>query len=340
MQSTDDATDERFMRLAIANARTVRLATSPNPWVGCVVVARDGDVFQGATSEPGGPHAEIDALRRADVAANGATLYTTLEPCAHIGRTPPCVNAIIDAGVHRVVIGIEDPDEQVGGRGATRLRDAGIDVKSGVLAADVGRQLAPYLTHRRTGRPHVVLKLALTLDGYIAAPDGSSTWITGAAARADAHRMRAESDAVLVGAGTVRADDPLLTVRDFTAADAVPAAGLDPLRVVLGKVAPGARVAPALEYQGDIAALLEDLGRRGVLQLMVEGGADVAGQFHRGGFVDEYVLYLAPSFMGGDRGRRAFAGDGAPTMAELTRGKFVSIDRLGDDMRIVVVVDR
>ena len=228
----------------------------------------------------------------------------------------------------------------VAGRGISRLRDAGIEVTSGVLADEVTRQLAPYLTHRRTGRPHVVLKLALTLDGYIAAPDGSSTWITGAAARADAHRLRAESDAVLVGAGTVRADDPLLTVRNFTPANAVPTAGLDPLRVVLGRVPAGARIAPALEHQGDIAALLDDLGARGVLQLMVEGGADVAGQFHRAGLVDEYVLYLAPAFMGGDRGQRAFAGEGAPTMAELTRGRFVAIDRLGDDLRIVVVVER
>jgi len=145
---------------------------------------------------------------------------------------------------------------------------------------------------------------------------------------------------VLVGAGTVRHDDPRLTVRNFTAADAVPAAGLDPLRVVLGKVPPGARVAPAIEYQGDLQSLLDDLGGRGVLQLMVEGGADVAGQFHRAGLIDEYVLYLAPAFMGGDRGRRALAGEGAPTMAELARGRFVAIDRLGDDLRIVVVVER
>jgi diaminohydroxyphosphoribosylaminopyrimidine deaminase/5-amino-6-(5-phosphoribosylamino)uracil reductase len=238
------------------------------------------------------------------------------------------------------VIGIEDPDAQVAGRGARRLRDAGVEVTSGVLVDEIARQLAAYLTHRRTGRPHVVLKLALTLDGYIAAPDGSSTWITGAAARADAHRLRAESDAVLVGAGTVRADDPSLTVRNFTPAHAVPAAGLDPLRVVLGRVPDGARVAPAFEHQGDITALLDDLGSRGVLQLMVEGGAHVAGQFHRAGLVDEYVLYLAPAFMGGERGQRAFAGEGAPTMAELTRGRFVSVDRLGDDLRIVVVVER
>jgi diaminohydroxyphosphoribosylaminopyrimidine deaminase/5-amino-6-(5-phosphoribosylamino)uracil reductase len=188
----DSARDERFMRLAIANAATARLVTSPNPWVGSVVVARDGDVFQGATSEPGGPHAEVEALQRAGAAARGATLYATLEPCAHTGRTPPCTDAIIDAGVARVVVAIEDPDANVAGRGIARLRDAGIDVTTGVLSDDVARQLAPYVTHRRTGRPHVVLKLALTLDGYIAAPDGTSTWITGPAARADAHRLRDE----------------------------------------------------------------------------------------------------------------------------------------------------
>ena len=337
---TGDVTDERFMRLAIANAATVRLTTRPNPWVGCVIVTPDGGVFQGATHEPGGPHAEIDALRRAGDKARGATLYVTLEPCAHTGRTPPCTDAIIDAGVRRVVIAIEDPDPHVAGRGVAQLRAHEIDVDTGLLADDVSRQLAPYLTHRRTNRPHVVLKLALTLDGYIAAPDGSSTWITGAAARADAHRLRAESDAIVVGAGTVRSDDPALTVRDFTPVHGVPAAGLDPLRVVLGRVPPGARIAPAIEHEGDLSSLLDDLGRRGVLQLMVEGGAHVAGQFHRAGLVDEYVLYVAPAMMGGDDGRRAFAGEGAPTMAELTRGRFVSVDRLGDDLRIVVVVDR
>jgi diaminohydroxyphosphoribosylaminopyrimidine deaminase/5-amino-6-(5-phosphoribosylamino)uracil reductase len=337
---TDGTADERFMRLAMANASTVRLTTRPNPWVGCVVVTDAGDLFQGATSEPGGPHAEIHALLDAGDKAKGATLYVTLEPCAHTGRTGPCVDAIIESGVRRVVFGIEDPDTLVAGRGAARLRKAGVDVTGGVLAEEVTRQLAPYLTHRRTGRPHVVLKLALTLDGYIAAPDGSSTWITGAEARADAHRLRAESDAIVVGAGTVRADDPMLTVRNFTPANGVPTTGLDPLRVVLGRVPAGARIAPALEHRGDIAALLDDLGGRGVLQLMVEGGADVAGQFHRGGLVDEYVLYLAPAFMGGDRGRRVFAGEGAPTMAELTRGRFVAVDRLGDDLRIVVVVER
>ena len=188
-------------------------------------------------------------------------------------------------------------------------------------------------------RPYTMLNMTSTVDGR-ASIGGRSGAISSPADRELFHALRASVDAVIVGAGTVRADDPMLTVRNFTPANAVPTAGLDPLRVVLGRVPAGARIAPALEHQGDIAALLDDLGGRGVLQLMVEGGADVAGQFHRAGLVDEYVLYLAPAFMGGDRGQRAFAGEGAPTMADLTRGRFVAIDRLGDDLRIVIVVER
>ena len=202
------------MRAAIEAAAAVRTTTSPNPWVGTVVVDDGGRIVAtGATQPPGGAHAEREALRHAGAAARGATLVTTLEPCSHTGRTPPCVDAIVDAGIRRVVVGIEDPDPKVAGQGIAALRAAGIDVTVGVEAAAVEAQLAPYLTHRRTGRPYVVLKLAATVDGRTAAPDGTSQWITGEAARADAHRLRAESDAVLVGAGTVRADDPSLTVR-------------------------------------------------------------------------------------------------------------------------------
>src|SRR5205085_3253821 len=172
-------------------------------------------------------------------AARGATLYCTLEPCSHVGRTGPCADAIVAAGVSRVVVGVVDPDPQVSGRGLARLRQAGVEVSVGAEADAVEDQLAPYLKHRRTGRPWVVLKLAATLDGRTAAPDGSSQWITGEPARADAHRLRAESDAVLVGAGTVRADDPSLTVRL--------AEGTDPRRVVLGhNTPPTAKVEPAL----------------------------------------------------------------------------------------------
>ncbi|MDQ4070808.1 MAG: bifunctional diaminohydroxyphosphoribosylaminopyrimidine deaminase/5-amino-6-(5-phosphoribosylamino)uracil reductase RibD [Actinomycetota bacterium] len=315
--------DEAHMRRAMAVAAAVRTTTPPNPWVGSVV---EPGGFQGATSPPGGPHAEVVALKAAGDAARGATMYVTLEPCSHTGRTPPCVEWIVDAGIARVVVGIEDPDERVRGAGIRALRAAGVTVDVGVCAEEVGAQLAPYLKHRTTGRPWVVLKLAATLDGRTAAPDGSSKWITGAEARADAHRLRAESDAVIVGAGTVRADDPSLTVRHVE--------GREPLRVVLGKAPEGAKVHPALELTGELDDVLEELGRRGVLQALVEGGATVAGEFHRAGLVDRYVLYLAPALFGGDDARPLFTGPGAPTIADVWRGRIVSVQRLGDDLRV------
>jgi diaminohydroxyphosphoribosylaminopyrimidine deaminase/5-amino-6-(5-phosphoribosylamino)uracil reductase len=317
--------DEVLMDRALAAAATVRTTTSPNPWVGAVVDA-GGDLFEGATRPPGGPHAEIVALGGAGPRARGATLVCTLEPCSHTGRTGPCADAIIGAGVARVVVGIEDPDPHVAGTGIGRLRAAGVEVEVGVRADAVRRQLAPYLKHRTTGRPYVVVKLAATLDGRTAAPDGTSQWITGADARTDAHRLRAESDAILVGAGTVRADDPSLTVRH------VP--GADPLRVVLGAAPAGARVHPALELTGDLGAVLEKLGGMGVLQLLVEGGATVAHDFHVAGLVDRYVVYLAPALMGGDDGRSLFAGPGAPSIDRLWRGTITDVTRLGDDLRI------
>lgn len=318
-----EVADERAMRRALELAAGVRTSTSPNPWVGSVI---EPGGFEGATSPPGGPHAEAHALQAAGEAARGATIYATLEPCSHTGRTPPCVDQIVDAGIARVVVGVEDPDERVRGRGIRALRAAGIRVDVGVCAEEVRAQLAPYLKHRGTGRPWVVLKLAATLDGRSAAPDGSSRWITGDAARADAHRLRAESDAVIVGAGTVRADDPELTVRGVE--------GTDPLRVVLGHAPADARVQPALELEGDLGGVLDELGRRGVLQAMVEGGATVAGDFHRAGLVDRYVLYLAPAFFGGDDARPLFTGSGAPTIADLWRGRIESVERLGDDLRL------
>ena len=337
--------DVEHMRRALAQAATVRSTTAPNPWVGSVVVPPDsgpdaGAVFAGATAPPGGPHAEVTALAAAGESARGATLYVTLEPCAHHGRTPPCTDAIIAAGVARVVVGIEDPDERVAGRGIAALRAAGIDVTVGVAAEEVAEQLAPYCKHRTTGQPWVVLKMAASLDGRTAAPDGTSRWITGEAARRDVHRLRAESDAVLVGAGTVRADDPALTVR-LDEGDG----GNDrndgqeqkqPLRVVLGQAPADARVRPALELKGDLGDVLTELGRRGVLQLLVEGGATVAHDFHVAGLVDRYVLYLAPVLFGGDDGRPIFAGPGAGTIGDVWKGRIVSIEQLGEDLRVEV----
>ncbi len=320
--------DEKAMSRAIELAEEVRGRTSPNPWVGCVVAA-GAKTYEGATAPPGGPHAEVVALAAAGSAAQGGTLYVTLEPCSHHGRTPPCADAIVEAGISRVVVAIEDPDPAVGGKGLDRLRRAGVAVDVGPRSAEVTEQLRPYLKHRRTGRPWVVLKLAATVDGRIAAPDGSSRWITGPQARADAHRLRAQSDAILVGAGTVRSDDPALTVRVEGCA-----AGHQPLRVVLGQAPPGSRVLPAFEAEGDLEALLDDLGGRGVVQLLVEGGASVAHSFHSAGLVDRYVVYLAPALLGGDDGRPLFSGPGASTMSELWRGRFVAITPIGGDLRI------
>lgn len=320
--------DETRMREAISAAAQVRAATSPNPWVGAVVETADGEVALGATEPPGGRHAEVVALDAVRGRAAGATVWVTLEPCSHHGRTPPCADALIEAGVARVVVAVEDPDANVSGQGIERLRSAGVEVEVGVLGQEVEAQLAPYLSHRRTGRPWVVLKLAATLDGRTAAPDGSSRWISGEPARADAHRLRAESDAVLVGAGTVRADDPSLTVRHVE--------GRDPLRVVLGRAPRGARVHPCLEVQGDLAEVLDDLGRRGVVQLLVEGGASVAHDFHAAGLVDRYVIYLAPALFGGDDARGLFAGPGVKKIDDLWRGRILSCERLDEDLRIEV----
>ena len=324
------------MRAAMDAAGAPHRRTSPNPRVGAVVVADGRIVGSGATQPPGGAHAERVALTEAGPAAAGATLYTTLEPCDHEGRTAPCTDAIIGADVARVVVAIGDPDPEVSGRGLQRLREAGLVVDVGVLVDEVAEGLAAYLHHRRTGRPYVVLKLAATLDGRIAAPDGTSRWITGAEARLDVHRLRASCDAICVGAGTVRADDPRLDVRD---ADGLVVEGGDPpRRVVLGEIPSGARVLPAEEHHGGLDGLLDDLGADGVLKLLVEGGADVAGRFHRAGLVDRYVVYLAPALLGGDDGRPLLAGPGAPTMADLRRGRFVAVEVLGDDLRLDLVL--
>jgi diaminohydroxyphosphoribosylaminopyrimidine deaminase/5-amino-6-(5-phosphoribosylamino)uracil reductase len=224
---------------------------------------------------------------------------------------------------------VQDPDPNVSGRGIETLRQAGIDVTVGVAADQIERSLAPYLAHRRRGRPWVVLKLAATLDGRIAAPDGSSKWITGPEARADAHRLRAESDAILVGAGTVLKDDPQLTVRD--------AVGRDPLRVILGRPPEDARALPALVHVGDLEPLLDELGARGVVQLLVEGGARVAASFQRQRLIDQYVLYFAPALFGGDDGVPMFAGPGEADTAHLWRGRIVAIQQLGPDVRIDIL---
>lgn len=327
--STEVGADE-LMRRAIALGESVRALTPPNPWVGCVIVAPDGRLFEGATTAVGGPHAEAVALAAAGDAARGATVYVTLEPCSHHGRTPPCAQALAAAGVARVVVAVVDPDPRVSGSGIKHLRDSGVEVvmASDAAAAAARRSLLPYLHQRRTGRPWVVLKLASSLDGRTAAPDGSSQWITGDEARADAHRLRAQSDAIVVGAGTVRADDPSLTVR---LADAPRG---DPARIVLGAAPADAKVRPCREFSGAIQDLLDDLGDAGVVQVLIEGGATVAHAVHEQRLVDQYVFYVAPVLFGGDDALGLFRGLGAQTIADVWRGSIEAVTPLGSDLRL------
>jgi diaminohydroxyphosphoribosylaminopyrimidine deaminase/5-amino-6-(5-phosphoribosylamino)uracil reductase len=320
--------DEHMMRLAVDTACTARLRSRPNPWVGAVVVAQNGEVFTGATLEPGNAHAEIVALNAAAHHAQGSTLFSTLEPCNHTGRTGPCTQAIIDAGVSRVVVGTLDPDSKVSGSGVQQLRNAGLTVDVGILEQEVKQQLAAYLHHRATGRPFVVLKMASTIDGRIAAADGSSKWITGETARKRVHQLRAESDAIVVGAGTVRADDPSLTVRDVD--------GPSPRRIVLGAIDASAKVHPCTQWTGSLPDLLDTLGKEGVVQLLVEGGARVAASFHRERLINQYIMHIAPVIAGGDDAAGVFAGPAASTMADMWRGRIVSTTNLDGDIEIIL----
>ncbi len=325
------------MHRALALAETVRGTTSPNPAVGAVILGADGTlVGEGATAPAGGPHAEVRALRTAGPAARGGTAVTTLEPCAHTGRTGPCVDALLAAGIERVVYAVGDPDPVAGG-GAERLRAAGVEVVAGVeLHAAESGALRPWLHAVRAGRPFVTWKYAATLDGRVAAADWTSRWITGAVARADVHRLRAEVDAVLVGSGTVLTDDPQLTVRDGDI-DAT----RQPLRVVLDRrhrVPDDARVldAAAESLVLDTAApqfALKALHDRGVRHVLLEGGPTLAGAFIEARCVDEVVGYLAPVLLGA--GPSALGDAGIGTLADAAVLDVESVTRLGSDIKIV-----
>jgi diaminohydroxyphosphoribosylaminopyrimidine deaminase/5-amino-6-(5-phosphoribosylamino)uracil reductase len=304
--------------------------TSPNPAVGAVILDRDGNpVGEGATQPPGGPHAEVVALGQAGHRARGGTAVVTLEPCAHTGRTGPCVDALLTAGIARVVVAVPEPTELAGG-GAARLRAAGVDVELGVESAEAeAGALAAWLTGVREQRPFVVWKTAATLDGRVAAADGTSRWITGEPARAVVHRLRATCDAVVVGSGTALADDPQLTVRRPDGA----AAPRQPLRVVVdrrGRLPATARVldgaAPThVSSAATAVGLLDELYDRGVRRLLLEGGPTLAAAFLREGLVDEAVLHLAPKMLGagaplvGDLGISAISGALSFSVADVTR---------------------
>jgi diaminohydroxyphosphoribosylaminopyrimidine deaminase/5-amino-6-(5-phosphoribosylamino)uracil reductase len=361
-------TEEELMAEAVQCAFGAHLAAPPWPQVGCIIV-RDGEIVgRGATGPfPVGPHAEVAALRDAGARARGATAYTTLEPCDHDGNTPPCTGALIEAGVASVVMAVVDPDPKVAGRGIERLQRAGLDVVVGPGSASVEDQLGPYLHHRRTGRAFAVLKTAMSLDGRTSAADGTSQWITGATARADVHRLRAESHAIVVGPATARSDQPSLTARDtrlgpwgqplrvlLDAKGTVPVAGpladvslastlvvttdrADP-RALDGWQAAGALIAtvgPGPDGRGvDLGATLRLLGRdHHVFQALVEGGGKLHGAFIAEGQAQRLVTYVAPVILG-ERGRAVLAYPGVETLGEAPRWEITDVTRFDPDVRI------
>ena len=351
--------DERHMRRAIELALAPGF-TSPNPRVGCVLVRDDAVIGEGAYRGLGNAHAEAAALSDAGD-ARGATCYVTLEPCGFHGRTPPCADALVEAGVTKVVAAMEDPDVRVSGRGFAILREAGIEVVTGVLSREAAAMNPAYLHQRRTGRPLVTVKLALTLDGRLAASDGSSQWITGDAARAVVHRRRREVDAVMVGSGTVVADDPSLTVRDVPTerqparvildssgrtepSAGVFASGADVLiattdaaphdRQVAWKEA-GAEVLvlPSKDGAVDLSALVQELARRDWLEVMCEGGGELATSLLRDDLADRLELFYGAVVVG--TGGPDIGDIGISSLTDAPRFRLVTHERLGDDLRAV-----
>lgn len=342
------ATDSEIaaMRLAVELAARGNGTTWPNPNVGAVVLDPTGrTVGRGWHERAGDPHAEVNALRDAGERARGGTLVVTLEPCNHTGRTGPCSEAILAAGLRRVVYAVADPTSTAGG-GADRLRGAGVDVEGDVLVGPASAVNERWLTSAQLGRPLVVWKVAATLDGRVAAADGTSRWISSPESRADTHRLRAECDTIIAGVGTVLADDPHLTVRG---ADGRPT-GVQPLRVVVdsnGRTPAGARVrddaadtwvATAAELgrdadgHVDLHALLAGLHARDRRLALLEGGPTLAGAFLRAGLVDRVVAYLAPTLLGA--GQPALAGTGIGTLADAVALDIDDVRRVGPDVRV------
>jgi len=364
---TDDRTftaDPATMQLALACAMHSIGVSDPNPRVGCVILAADGrELARGHTQQAGGPHAEVVALGAAHEAGHdvrGSTVYVTLEPCSHHGRTPPCCDALIEAGVARVVVAIGDPNPLVGGVGISRLRSAGVQVDVGMLDAEARELNIGFFSRMLRARPWVRMKIAASLDGRTALDNGVSQWITGGAARIDGHAWRKRASAVLTGVGTVLEDDPRLDVRHVETM-------LQPIRVVVDSrletpvgarvlaapgtvivyaAAPDAARAAALRATGaeitlmpgehqkvDLAAMLRDLAVRGVNELHVEAGHKLNGSFVREDLVDEFLIYLAPKMLGQGRGLAAFGP--LERLEDALELRFVSVDAVGDDLRII-----
>lgn len=351
--------DHLWMQRALDLAALGLLSTTPNPRVGCVIVREGQVVGEGWHRKAGEAHAETLALAQAGERARGATAYVTLEPCSHFGRTPPCSDALVSARLARVIVAMEDPNPLVNGQGLARLRLAGIDVRCGLLESRARELNIGFVSRMMRGRPWVRLKVAASLDGYTALPDGRSQWITGEAARGDGHLWRARSCAILTGIGTVREDDPLMTAR-------TPEAERQPLKVLVDsrlEVNPDAKIlksgrvlvvaamdpgnrAPDLRDRGcellfmpdprgkvDLSALLHELGSRGINELHVEAGFKLNGSLMREGLVDELLVYTSPSLLGG--GRPMFDLPVVEHLDDRLQFALHAVDQVGPDVRLI-----
>lgn len=356
--------DEQYMHRALELARKGEGRTSPNPAVGAVLVKDDVVIGEGFHPEAGQPHAEIYALEQAGAAARGADLYVTLEPCCHHGRTGPCTAAVIAAGIRRVHVGVLDPNPRVAGNGVRQLQQAGIEVHTGVMGDPCRRLIAPFAKHVTTGRPYVILKAAMTLDGKTATRTGASQWISSAESRERVHRLRDKVDAILVGSGTVEADDPRLTTR-------LPDGGRNPVRIVLdgglvtsemakvyaredgqrrilmtGEGHLDSRLAAfrqrgvevvAVQRTGehlDLECAMDRLGDMGVQSILLEGGSALSGAMLRAGLVDRVMLFVAPLLLGGADGNGLFGGQGVAELADAFQLEDLQVDRVGPDILI------
>ncbi len=358
---TVTAPDHEYMARALRLARRGLFTTDPNPRVGCVLVKGGAVVGEGWHEQAGGPHAEVMALHAAGAEAAGATAYVTLEPCSHHGRTPPCADALIAAGVRRVFFASDDPNPAVAGAGARRLADAGLEVRAGVLADAANQLNVGYMTRMRTGRPFVRTKIAASLDGRTALADGESRWITGAAARADVQRLRARSSAILSGIGTVLQDDPSLNVRDealgpvrqplrliadstlrtppqaktLTLPGDVIIYCIEPAPAAAALIATGVQVRTVGAEGGRLSlpALLDDLGAMQVNELLVEAGPALNGALLAAGLIDELIIYTAPHILG-STARGMFDIPSLTGMDQRVAWRLADVRRVGDDLRL------